>query len=439
MHEYQLDNGLKLVVKEDHRAPVVASQVWYRVGGSYEQNGQTGISHALEHMMFKGTSTHPGNEFSRIISMNGGDENAFTGSDYTAYHQQLESARLELSFRLEADRMHRLVLDAEVFEREIEVIKEERRWRVDDDPNAYAYEAALAATYQVNAYRNPVIGWMADLEHLQNEQLRQWYQRWYTPNNATVVVVGDVNPEEVLTLAQRHFGAVPKGEPTPDPWPSTEPAQHGPRRLTLKLPANVPYLVMTFKVPSIATSHLHEAVPVWEPYALLVLAEVLTGGESSRLAERLIRGDQVATTVNAQYNPLARLQTAMVITATPAHGRGVTELESAVLEQLRILREQTVDTAELQKIKNQVIAEEIYERDSLYVQALLIGLTDAVGLPLSLLDEFVERVEAVTAVQVQKVAQKYLLEEQLTTAELDPQPIPEGRKPRSAPPAGHVH
>lgn len=439
MHEYYLDNGLKLVVKQDCRAPVVATQVWYRVGGSYEPNGLTGISHALEHMMFKGTEAYPGNEFSRLISLNGGNDNAFTSSDYTAYHQQLANDRLELSFRLEADRMRGLVLDANEFEREIEVIKEERRWRVDDDPNSYTYEAALATTYQVNAYRNPVIGWMADLENMAIDDLRQWYRRWYTPSNATVVVVGDVEPEQVRALAESHFGPVPSDQSAPKPWLSSEPPQLGVRRLTLKLPAKLPYLVMTFKVPSLVSAHIHKEVPEWQPYALMVLAELLGGGESSRLQDRLVRGAQLAASVYVGYNSLARLQTSLVFAATPAHGRSNAELETALLNETRILHDELVDKAELEKIKTQLIADEIYERDSVYVQALLIGQTDSVGLPLTVLDEFISRVKTVTTEQVREVARTYLQQDQLTVAVLDPQPLPPARQPKPPRPAGRVH
>ena len=238
--------------------------------------------------------------------------------------------------------MHRLVLDAEEFEREIEVIKEERRWRVDDDPNSYTYEAVMAATYQVNAYRNPVIGWMADLENMDVDDLRKWYTRWYAPNNATVVVVGDVDPGQVRELAARHFGPVPRGETVPEPWPSSEPPQVGARRLTLKLPAKLPYLLMTFKAPSLPAIQAHEHAPDWHPYALMVLAELLGGGESSRLEDRLVRGVQLAASVYVGYNPLARLQTALVFAATPAHGHGVAELEDALLDQLRELRDELV-------------------------------------------------------------------------------------------------
>ena len=190
VHEFRLDNGLKLLVKEDHRAPVMVSQVWYKVGASYEPSGITGVSHVLEHMMFKGTETHPPGEFSRIIAENGGSENAFTSQDYTTYFQRMEKSRLPISLELEADRMRRLQLQDEEFQKEIRVVMEERRMRTDDKPTALTYEQFRATAYMASSYRSPTIGWMNDLENMELSDLADWYRRWYAPNNATLVVVG---------------------------------------------------------------------------------------------------------------------------------------------------------------------------------------------------------------------------------------------------------
>ena len=205
VYEFELDNGLKLLVKEDHRAPVVVTQVWYKVGGSYEYDGITGISHALEHMMFKGTEKFPPGEFSRVISENGGRDNAFTGPDYTSYFQTLEKTRLPISFELEADRMRYLTLSNEEFIKEIEVVKEERRLRTEDNPQSFLYETAKATAFQTSPYRFPVVGWMQDLSSMTIDDLSSWYEKWYAPNNATVVVVGDVDPYHVYALAYKYF------------------------------------------------------------------------------------------------------------------------------------------------------------------------------------------------------------------------------------------
>ena len=215
VHEYQLDNGLKLIVKEDHRAPVMVSQVWYKVGSSYEHDGITGVSHVLEHMMFKGTSAHPAGEFSRIIAENGGSENAFTSRDYTAYFQTMEKSRLPVSFELEADRMRNLVIPEQEFLKEVQVVMEERRMRTEDNPQSLTYEQFNATAYVNSPYRIPVIGWMDDLESMHVEDLKSWYRKWYAPNNATVVVVGDVDPDQVYALAKKYFGPLKPSEIEP--------------------------------------------------------------------------------------------------------------------------------------------------------------------------------------------------------------------------------
>ena len=230
--EFMLDNGMKVVVVEDHRAPVATAQVWYRVGSSYEIDGVTGVSHALEHMMFKGTESVPPGEFSRIISENGGTENAFTSRDYTAYFQTLSADRLETAFRLESDRMRNLTLPPEEFAKELEVVKEERRLRTEDRPTSLTYERFNAVAFLSSPYRTPVIGWMDDLDHMTVDDLRDWYARWYAPNNATLVVAGDVDPQEILALARNYYGVLPRAEITP-PKPRAEIAQAGERRVVV--------------------------------------------------------------------------------------------------------------------------------------------------------------------------------------------------------------
>ena len=242
VYEKTLKNGLKVIVKEDHRAPIMVSQVWYKVGSSYEHNGITGVSHVLEHMMFKGTKKYPPGEFSRIIAANGGQENAFTGRDYTAYFQTMEKRRLPISFEMEADRMRNVVLLEEEFKKEIQVVMEERRMRTEDNPHALTYEQFSAAAYVNSPYHWPIIGWMNDLENMNVDDLAKWYRTWYAPNNATVVVAGDVNPDEVFALAKEHFGDI---EPSviPKVKPRTEIKQKGIKRLTVKAPAQVPALL----------------------------------------------------------------------------------------------------------------------------------------------------------------------------------------------------
>jgi zinc protease len=416
-HEYKLDNGLKIIVREDHRAPVVVSQIWYKAGSSYEKNGTTGVAHVLEHMMFKGTQKHGPNEFSKIISANGGRENAFTGQDYTAYFQQLEQSRLHISFEMEADRMQNLNMSAEEFAKEVKVVMEERRMRTDDRPQAMTYEQFNATAFVNSPYHHPIIGWMTDLKNMTVDDAQQWYNHYYAPNNATLVVVGDVNPQEVAQLAQKYYGPVPERD-VPALKPQREIDQMGMRRITVKAQAQLPYLLMGYKVPVIKT-----ADEEWEPYAIEVLAYVLDGGDSARFTRNLIRGQQVAAGVGAGYDPYSRLDDLFTISGTPAQGRSAEELEQAIRGEIEKVQTELVSDEELQRIKAQVVAGKVYEKDSIFYQAMQIGTLETVGLDWRLMDEYVDRVRAVTAEQIQQVAKKYLMDTGLTVAILEPQPI----------------
>ncbi|MGB5716424.1 MAG: pitrilysin family protein [Gammaproteobacteria bacterium] len=432
VHEYQLDNGLKLIVKEDHRAPVVISQVWYKVGASYEHDGITGVSHVLEHMMFKGTDAHPAGEFSRIISENGGSENAFTSKDYTAYFQKLEKSRLPISFELEADRMRNLHLQDVEFQKEIKVVMEERRLRTEDKPTALTYEQFGATAFISSSVRIPTIGWMNDLENMQLGDLQRWYERWYAPNNAIVVVVGDVESDEVFKLAKKYFASL-KQEVIMPPKPRIEPPQKGRRDITVRAPAEVPYTIMGYKVPVLAT-----AGERWEPYALEVLANIMDGGDSSRFTRDLVRGSQIASSAGAGYDLYDRQAGLFLLDGTPAGSHSVAELQEALFRQIRQLQDEPVTEAELSRVKTTVVANAVYELDSAFYQAMKIGQLEAVGLDWRLADEYVERINAVTAAQVKAVAKKYLVEEALTVARLDPLPMETGRQP-SADSSGGAH
>jgi zinc protease len=433
VHEYHLKNGLKLLVEEDHRAPVVVSQIWYKVGSSYEHNGITGISHVLEHMMFKGTKKHGPGEFSRIIAENGGRENAFTGTDYTAYFQLLEKSRLAVSMEMEADRMRNLTLPPEEYKKELEVVKEERHMRTDDNPRAVTDEQFNAVAYNNNPYKNPVIGWANDLDNMTVDNVRAWYDRWYEPNNATLVITGDVNPEDVYKMAQKYYGDIPSGNIIPDK-PRIEDPQDGPRRLIVRTPARVPYLLMGYKVPVLKT-----ATEKWEPYALDVLSGILSSGRSARLPRILVREKQIAVDADAGYNMYALHNNMFELDATPAPGHTVAELEQALNEQITRLRDEKVSDDELNRVKAQVIASKVYEKDSAFYQGMILGTLETVGLSYKLADEYVDKIKAVTAEQVQEVARKYLIDDHLTVAQLEPQSMDKRpkRKPYVLPPYSH--
>jgi len=432
--ETTLANGLRVIVKEDHRSPVVVSQIWYKVGGQDEPKGLSGMSHVLEHMMFKGTKSLKPNEFSRIIAENGGRENAFTSYDYTAYFQQLEKSRLPISFKLEADRMHNLVLNKEEFGKEVKVVMEERRLRTEDKPEALTFERLMATAYQVHPYRRPIIGWMRDLEHMGVGDLQVWYEHMYTPKNAALVVVGDVQPEEVFALAKKYYGQVP-ARPVVRQLIPPEPMQEKERRARVAAPAEVPYMVMGFHVPVISGK-----AKSWEPYALSVLAGILDGGNSARFARELVRGSKVAASASVGYDPVSRAPSLLLIDGTPANGHTIEELERALLEQLERLKTDLVSEEELARIKAQVVASKVYGRDSMFYQAMRLGQLATTELDLSLLDEEVDRIKAITAEQVRDVAQKYLVARNRTVAVLDPQPIGKGKPRRDVGAgSGHVH
>lgn len=417
VHEYQLKNGLKLIVKEDHRAPVAITEVWYKVGSSYETNGTTGISHALEHMMFRGSKKYSASEFLRTIAENGGQQNAFTSRDFTGYYELMSADKLPISFKLEADRMRNLLLQEKDFSKEIQVVMEERRMRTNDDPQALTYERFLAALHVSNPYHHPVIGWMDDLQHMTVHDLKNWYQTWYAPNNALVVVVGDVNPARVYQLAQQYFGPLP-ASPVPVLKPRKEIIPLGMRTVVVEAPAKLPWLAMGYNTPVLKTDP-----EKWEPYALTVLSGILTGGDSARLPTDLVRGKQIVTDINASYSPFSLTDSAFVIQATPAAGHSVEEVRQAILDEIKRLQDQPVTAEELKRIKAQIIAAKVYQEDSISYQAEEIGSLESVGLSWREADNMIKQVEAITPEQVQAVARKYLIPEHLTIGTLKPLPI----------------
>jgi len=418
--EKTLANGMKVVVKVDRRAPVVVSQVWYRAGSMDEHNGTTGVAHVLEHMMFKGTRDVPAGEFSKRIAAAGGRENAFTSRDHTAYFQTLQKDRLELALKLEADRMANLVLSPQEFAKEIEVVKEERRLRTEDNAQARLSEALMANAFMAHPYRRPVIGWMDDLRHMTVEDARAWYERWYAPNNATLVVAGDVDPEQVFAWAQGYFGPIAP-RPLPVRKPQAEPEQMGERRVIVKAPAKQPVVALAWQVP-----RLTDPSKDWEPYALEILAGVLDGHASARLNQSLVREKQLATEVDAGYDPVSRGPALFMVDATPSEGRSVAAVEAALKAEIARVAQEGVSEAELSRVKAQVLAAQVFQQDSLFYQAMQIGEWTTAGLDYRDRQTRFERLEAVTADQVKAVAGKYFVDDHLTVAVLDPQPLPEG-------------
>lgn len=430
VEERVLSNGMKILVKQDRRAPVVVSMVWYRAGSMDEINGTTGVAHVLEHMMFKGTRELPPGEFSRLIARAGGRDNAFTSKDATVYHQQLHKSQLPLALRLEADRMANLLLSADEFSREIRVVMEERRLRTEDQPKAQVYEAFAAAAHQAHPYRWPVVGWMNDLENMRVDDARDWYNKWYSPANATLVVVGDVTADEVFAEAQKQFGAI-AARPVPARKAQTDPPQRGPRRVTVKAPAELPYLMMGWATPG-----LKDIEKDWMPYALEMLAAVLDGSDAARLDRELVRGTRLALQAGASYDGVNRGPSLFMMDGTPAPGKTVQDLEQALRDQLRRIVEQGVSDEELARVKAQVNAYQVFQLDSMFAQARLIGALDNAGLPYDSTELQARKLKEVTSAQVQEVARTLLVDDNLTVSVLDPQPLA-GRRPAPPPPAEH--
>lgn len=416
-HEFTLDNGLKLIVREDHRAPVAVSQLWYKVGSSYETPGKTGLSHALEHMMFKSSAKLGPGESSRILRELGAEENAFTSDDYTAYYQVLASDRLSVAFELEADRLASLRLPPEEFKREIEVIKEERRLRTEDNPSAKAYERFQALAFPASGYHTPTIGWMADLERMTVEELRAWYETWYVPNNATLVVVGDVVPSEVHALAQRYFGSIAQ-RPLPAAQIPLELNTPGERLLTLHLPTQLPSLMMGFNVPGLATSKNPREV-----HALRLIGALLDGGYSARLPSRLERGEELVSGAGSSYDAYTRGDSLFVLSATPNVQKGKTlgEVEDGLWRQLDDLKNTPPTSEELARVRAQVIAGLVYERDSVTSQATTIGQLETVGLSWHLMDDELADLSAVTPADIQQAARTYFTRDRVSVTHILPE------------------
>lgn len=406
--EFTLDNGMQVLVRQDHRAPVVVSQVWYRVGSSYEGRGQTGISHLFEHMMFKGTEQYPEGEFSDIIAREGGRLNAFTGRDFTAYFEILAADRLPIALELEADRMANLQLSAEDLATEREVVLEERRLRTDDRPEGRFGERYSAVAYPGTGYAHPIIGWADDVAGTQVDDLQNWYEQWYTPANATLVVAGDVEPQAVYELAQNYFGEI-EGAAAPEVHDPEVLSPPGERRLIYRdEQTRVPQLRMGYEVPSFAT-----ADSARDPYALLLLATVLDGGDGARLAEELVRGSQVAAAAGAGYNPMTRLDGEFSLYGVPGDG-DVEAVEAALREQIKRVQENPVSEEELERARSQLLADHLFELDSVFYQAMQLGMLETTGAGWETLAAFEENIRALTAADLQAAAQRYLRADHLT-------------------------
>ncbi len=411
--ERVLKNGLKVIVVEDHSTPTVTFQVWYKVGSYYERFGKTGISHLLEHMMFKGTEKYPNGEFSKIVSRNGGQENAFTSRDYTAYFENWAADRLEISMELESDRMVNLKFDPEEFDREKSVVMEERRLRTEDDPTSLLVEEVYAAAYKAHPYHWPVIGWMKDIESITLEDIKHHYRTFYAPNNAVIVVVGDVKAEEVFALVEKYFGSTPPAKHIPE-FSYEEPPQEGERRVEVRSKeARLPFIFGGFHVPNIGSG---------EEYALKILAAILGGGRSSRLYKRLVFKEQAALYTGAYYSSKTKDPGLLCFYAAVKPGVSPEKVEKLIWEEIEGILKNGVDPKEVEKVKNQIEAEFVYGLDSNFYRAMNIGILETIGMDWRYLNSYVDNIRKVSPEDVIRVASKYLRKENLTIGYL----LPEG-------------
>ena len=410
VRESVLTNGLKVLLVEVPKAPVVTIQVWYKVGSRNEVMGRAGLSHMLEHMMFKGTAKYPKGTFSRIIRKNGGNDNAFTSQDFTAYFENLAGDRVELALELEADRMQGLILDEKEFQLEREVVKEERRLRSEDDPQSFLVESLFAQAFLIHPYHWPIIGWFPDLNAMTLEDLQRHYDLYYSPNNATLVIVGDIKADSLLPMIKRLFEPIPKG-PSPPPQPIVEPEQRGERRIVVKREAQVPFVMAGYRVPNYTSEN---------SYALTILESILSDGKSSRLYRSLVYEQKTALAVGAEYSLLQTDPDLFYCFALVKPGQKVQAVEQALYREIEQIQTTLPTELELQRAKNQVEASYVFGQDSIFRQAMLLGQAESVGAGWRHVEQFLTRIRSVTAEDVQQVARRYFVEDARTVGILIP-------------------
>lgn len=409
VQEVVLENGLKVLLLENHKSPAVTFQVWYRVGSRSEVDGKSGLSHFLEHMMFKGTAKTGPEEYSWIIAKNGGRSNAFTSSDVTVYFATMSRDKIGIAVDLEADRMANARLDGVYFEPEKKVIMEERRLRTEDSPVSALAEITGAVTYTVHPYRRPVIGWMRDIEGLTREDLREHYRTYYAPNNAFLVVVGDFSTPEILAQIRAAFGQIPRG-PAPPNVHVEEPPQRGERRVVLKKEAELPVVLFYYHVPNVASP---------DSFALDLLTTVLAGGRSSRLYQELVYRRRLAQSVDADYSGLSVDPTVLSVSARVMPGKDPSEVERTIDSLLNQVRSEPVSEREIEKAKNQVEAAFVFGQDSVFGQARRIGFYE-ITTRWQDLESYLPGIRKVTAADILRVAKKYLDPDRRTVGTLIP-------------------
>jgi len=395
-----LDNGLRVLLLEDHRSPVATLQLWYRVGSRNEARGATGIAHFLEHLMFRGTPTNPPGAYARIVERNGGQDNAFTSQDVTSYYVDIAADRLDLVLALEADRMHNLTLDPKIVDSEREVVIEERRTRTEDDPGGALGEEVSALAFRAHSYGQPIIGWMVDIRRITPDEIRAFYKTYYAPDNALLVAVGDFKAEAVLEKIKTLFGPIPRG-PEPPKVLAVEPEQNSERRLLVQRPAELPIVYLGYPVPN------HQST---DAAALDLLSVVLSGGRSSRLYRHLVYERQLALEAGGDYSYFSFDPNLFWFYATPLPGQTPETMEKELLGEMEQLKKEPVGDEELKRAKNQIEAGFVFQEDSVHKRASLLARFELIG-GFALKEQYLDKIRAVTAADLQRVAQRYFTEE----------------------------
>jgi len=421
--ETLLPNGLKVILLENHKAPLVTFQVWYRVGSRNEAWGKTGLSHMLEHMMFKGTEKVGPEEFSRIIQENGGNDNAFTSRDYTAYFENISADRVQVSIDLESDRMQNLLLREQDFRTERMVVMEERRLRTEDNPQANLQEHMEATAFLTSPYHWPTIGWKEDIERFTLDDLKAHYRTYYNSVNAILIVVGDFKREELLPRIEKAFGSMPKGI-APNQERDVDPKQTGERRVFVKKEAQLPYIVMGYHVPNLREP---------DSYVLEVIATLLSAGKSSRLYQSLVREKRLVLSVDADHSLLSRDPSLFYLSAELLPGKEVADVEKALDQEVERLKKELVGAHELEKAKNQIEASFIFSQDSLFYQAMLVAQHE-IAVTWKAIDDYLPSIRKVSPEEIQRVAKKYLTPDNRTVGVLIPLPPKEGKPVPEGPP-----
>jgi len=406
-----LDNGLRVLLLEDHRSPIVSFQVWYRVGSRNEQRGATGIAHFLEHMMFKGTPTRGPKQFARLVEENGGQDNAFTSQDVTSYFVDIAADKLDLVIALEADRMQNLLLDAKQIASEREVVIEERRTRTEDDPGGFLGEEVSAIAFKAHPYGYPIIGWMEDIKRITPAEIRAFYQTYYIPNNAMVVAVGAFRAPAALEKIRRSFGRIPRGR-TPPPVLAVEPPQNGERRVTVRKEAELPIVYLGWHVPNQRSD---------DAPALEVLSTILSGGRASRLYRDLVYQRQLALEAGGDYSYFSIDPNLFWFWATPMPGQTPETLEAELSKHMERLKAEPVTEEELARAKNQIESAFVFQEDSVHRRAALLARFELIG-GHALKDSFITKIRAVTVADLTRVAGVWFAPERKSVGVLLPKP-----------------